>query len=60
MVTPRAAFTVDAFYSPLWVQRNAAAARTNDGLFSVGALLTYTFRYRFSRPAVPPTDPMGS
>jgi hypothetical protein len=44
MVTKRAAFTVDAFYSPLWVQRNVTASRTNDGLFNVRALLTYSFR----------------
>lgn len=44
MVTKRAAFTVDAFYTPLWVKRSAAAGRTNDGLFNVRALLSYTFR----------------
>ena len=44
MVTNRASFTVDAFYSPLWVQRNATASRTNDGLFNIRALLSYTFR----------------
>jgi hypothetical protein len=44
MVTRRAAFTVDAFYSPLWVQRNPTASRTNDGLFNVRAMLSYTFR----------------
>jgi hypothetical protein len=44
MVTPRAAFTVDAFYSPLWVKRSATAPRTNDGLVNVRALLSYTFR----------------
>ena len=44
LVTQRAAFTVDAFYSPLWVQRNATAARTNDSLFNVRALLSYRFR----------------
>lgn len=44
MVSKRAAFTVDAFYSPLWVKRNATADRTNDGLFNVRALLSYTFR----------------
>jgi hypothetical protein len=43
MVTPRIAFTVDAFYSPLWVQRNATAPRTNDGLFNVRALVNYSF-----------------
>ena len=44
MVTNRAAFTVDAFYTPLWVVRNATAPRTNDGLFNVRAMLSYTFR----------------
>jgi hypothetical protein len=44
MVTKRAAFSVDAFYSPLWVKRNVMASRTNDGLFNVRALLSYTFR----------------
>ena len=44
LVTKRAAITVDAFYTPLWVQRSAAAPRTNDGLFNVRALLSYTFR----------------
>ena len=44
MVTNRAAFTVDAFYSPLWVERSTGAPRTNDGLFNVRALLSYTFR----------------
>ena len=38
------AFTVDAFYSPLWVTRSAASPRTNDGLFNVRALLSYSFR----------------
>ena len=44
MVNKRAAVTIDAFYTPLWVKRNEAAARTNDGLFNVRALLSYTFR----------------
>ena len=44
LVTKRAAFTVDAFYTPLWVKRNVGAPRTNDGLFNVRALLSYTFR----------------
>jgi hypothetical protein len=43
-VTKRAAFVVDAFYTPLWVKRSAAAPRTLDGLFNVRALLSYTFR----------------
>ncbi|MBZ5581756.1 MAG: hypothetical protein LAQ30_06025 [Acidobacteriia bacterium] len=40
----RAAFTVDAFYSPLWVQRLPGAPTTNDGSFNVRALLSYTLR----------------
>ena len=40
----RTAFTVDAFYTPLWVKRDSTAARTNDGLFDVRALVSYTFR----------------
>ncbi len=44
LVTKRAAFTVDAFYTPLWVKRDVNAPRTNDGLFNVRALLSYTFR----------------
>jgi hypothetical protein len=43
LVTKRAAFTVDVFYSPLWVRRDATAPRTNDGLFNVRAFLSYTF-----------------
>ena len=44
LVSSHAAFTVDAFYTPLWVKRNSLAPRTNDGLFNVRALLSYTFR----------------
>ncbi|HXB70056.1 MAG TPA: hypothetical protein VNY05_17515 [Candidatus Acidoferrales bacterium] len=44
LLTKRAAFTVDAFYSPLWVNRSPTSPRTNDGLFNVRALLTYTLR----------------
>jgi hypothetical protein len=43
-LTSRASFTVDAFYTPLWVQRNATAPRTNDGLFNIRALVNYTIR----------------
>jgi hypothetical protein len=43
-VTKQAVFTVDAFYSPLWVQRSPGAPVTNDGLFNVRALLSYNFR----------------
>ncbi len=44
MVSKHAAFTVDAFYTPLWVTRQVGAPRTNDGLFNVRALLSYSFR----------------
>jgi len=44
LLTKKATFTVDAFYSPLWVQRSATAPRTNDGLFNVRALISYSFR----------------
>ena len=43
-VTKRASFTVDVFYSPLWVQRSMNGPTTNDGLFNVRALLSYTLR----------------
>jgi hypothetical protein len=43
LLTQRVAFTVDAFYTPLWVQRTSAPA-TNDGLFNVRALLSYVLR----------------
>jgi hypothetical protein len=44
LLTSHAAFTVDAFYSPLWVVRSPGAPRTNDGLFNVRALISYSFR----------------
>lgn len=44
LLNKRAAFTVDVFYTPLWVQRSATGPRTNDGLFNVRALLSYTLR----------------
>jgi len=44
LLTKHAVFTVDAFYTPLWVKRSAAAPRVNDGLFNVRALISYTFR----------------
>ena len=37
------AFVFDVFYTPLWVQRSAGAPTTNDGLFNVRALVSYTF-----------------
>jgi hypothetical protein len=43
-VTSHASFVVDGFYTPLWVRRTATFPRTNDGLFNVRALLSYTFR----------------
>jgi len=39
-LTNQLAFTVDAFYAPLWVRREGAG-RANDGLFNVRALLSY-------------------
>jgi len=44
LVTKHAAFTVDMFYSPLWVTRTPGGPTTNDGLFNVRALLSYTLR----------------
>ncbi len=44
LVSKQVTFTVDAFYSPLWVTRSATAPRTNDGLFNVRAMLSYSFR----------------
>ncbi|MBZ5727166.1 MAG: hypothetical protein LAP87_19480 [Acidobacteriia bacterium] len=44
LLTDKVALTVDAFYSPLTVQRSLASGRTNDGLFNVRALLSYSFR----------------
>ena len=41
LLTKRMAFTVDAFYTPLGVRREAAGPRVNDGLFNVRALLSY-------------------
>jgi len=44
LLTKRVALTVDAFYTPLSVRRTAGAPRTNDGLFNVRALLSYSLR----------------
>jgi len=35
---------VDAFYTPLWVERQTGAPTTNDGLFNVRGMVNYTFR----------------
>ena len=43
LISKHTAFTVDAFYSPLWVKRSPTARRTNDGLFNVRALVSYSF-----------------
>jgi hypothetical protein len=43
LLSSHTAFTVDAFYTPLWVERSPTAPRTNDGLFNVRALLSYSF-----------------
>ena len=44
LVNRQMVFTVDAFYTPLWVQRHPGSPRTNDGLFNVRALIAYNFR----------------
>jgi hypothetical protein len=44
LLSAKMTFIVDAFYTPLWVARSPTAPRTNDGLFNVRALLSYTFR----------------
>jgi hypothetical protein len=44
LLTQRMGITVDAFYSPLSVQRQIAGPRQNDGLFNVRALLSYRMR----------------
>ena len=44
LLTKQTAFTGrTCSHSPLWVTRNAAAGRTNDGLFNVRAMLSYSF-----------------
>lgn len=43
-IAKRVGVTVDAFYSPLWVQREAQGPRTNDGLLNLRAMLSYQFR----------------
>jgi hypothetical protein len=43
LLNKQTAFTVDAFYTPLWVTRTPGGPRTNDGLFNVRALLSYHF-----------------
>jgi hypothetical protein len=43
-LTRRAAFTVDTFYTPLWVRRETNGPRTNDGLFNVRAMVSYRLR----------------
>jgi len=44
LLTSRLGLTVDAFYTPLSVRRVATGPRTNDGLFNLRALLSYTLR----------------
>jgi hypothetical protein len=44
LLTQRMGLTVDAFYSPLSIQRQFAGPRQNDGLFNVRALLSYRAR----------------
>jgi hypothetical protein len=44
LFSKRVALTVDAFYAPLSVRRTPDAPVTNDGLFNLRALLSYTLR----------------
>jgi|GEM_PF-1532487 hypothetical protein len=44
LLTARMGITVDAFYSPLSIQRQVTGPRQNDGLFNVRALLSYRAR----------------
>jgi len=44
LFSKKTAFTVDAFYSPLWVQRTVGGPTQNDGLFNVRAMVSYSFR----------------
>ncbi len=44
LVSKKTTFTVDAFYSPLWVQRTRNGPTANDGLFNVRALVSYSLR----------------
>ena len=44
LVTKQAAFTVNAFYTPLFVQRMPGGPTQNDGLFNMRAMLSYRFR----------------
>lgn len=43
LVSKQVQFTVDAFYTPLWVQRKDPGPTTNDGLFNVRAFVSYSF-----------------
>ena len=42
LLNKRMAFTVDAYYSPLWVHRSATSPVAIDGLFNVRAMISYT------------------
>lgn len=44
VLTKRVALTIDAFYSPLWVQRDPTRSSMNDGMFNVRAFLSYAAR----------------
>jgi hypothetical protein len=44
LITERVGVTLDAFYTPLSVRRVATGPRTNDGLFNLRALVSYTLR----------------
>lgn len=43
-ISKHVAFTVDAFYTPLFVKRSATTPDTNDGLFNVRAMVSYSFQ----------------
>ena len=44
LLTKRVALTIDAFYSPLWVQRDPSRPSVNDGMFNVRAFLSFAAR----------------
>ena len=44
LLSKRAALTIDAFYSPLWIRRTPGGGAVIDGLFNVRALVSYSLR----------------
>lgn len=44
LLTKRAALTIDAFYTPLWIRRTPGGGAVIDGLFNVRALVSYSLR----------------